>query len=212
MLRILFGGTNWYGSNARSCAEALRRLGCDVFDVDIETFVPQVKLPTSRALLRILMSRLAHEFNNHISDMAENFRPDIFVAFKGNYIHDTTLKLLRGKGMSLYNYFPDTSAFNHGKWLQKSLPEYDCVFYTKPFWYADVIKQISLKAGVFLPHGYDPGLHRTVGLDDRDRLAYGGDVSFIGTHSKHKEKILEELIFLRPKLDLSIWGNGWSVR
>jgi spore maturation protein CgeB len=212
MLRILFSGDNWYGSNARSCVDALRRLGCDVLDIDIQTFIPQVKLPVSRALRRILMSRLTHEFNNQLLDMAKVFRPDIFVAFKGNWIQAETLKLLSGRGISLYNYFPDTSAFSHGNWLPKSLPEYNCVFYTKPFWYADVTKQINLQDAFFLPHGYDPGLHRPVILNATDISEYECDVSLIAMHTQHKESTLEKLISLRPNLNLCIWGNGWADR
>jgi spore maturation protein CgeB len=213
MLRILFSGENWYGSNARSCAEALRRLGCQVLDIDCQTFIPQVSQLTSRAVRRLLWFRLVAEFNDHILRIAESFRPDMFVAFKGNYIHADTLKSLCNRKIPLYNYFPDTSAFNHGGWLPKSLPQYDCVFYTKPFWYTDVIKRIRLKAAVFLPHGYDPELHRTAELDARDITDYGCDVSFIAiTYSRYKEKILDGLIRLRPNLDLHVWGGGWASR
>ena len=212
MLRILFSGENWYGSNARSCSEALRRLGFEVFDIDDQTFIPQVSQFTSRAVRKLLWFRLVDEFNDHILSMAESFRPDMFVAFKGNYIQAGTLKSLSSKGIPLYNFFPDTSAFAHGTWLPKSLPEYDCVFYTKPFWYADVTRQIKLKDAFFLPHGYDPQLHRKVELDARDISDYSCDVSFIATATRHKEKILQRLIAIRPNLNLCIWGNGWTKR
>jgi len=41
MLRILFIGQNWHGSNARSCADSLRRLGYNVLDIDEQTFFPE---------------------------------------------------------------------------------------------------------------------------------------------------------------------------
>ena len=212
MARVLFTTVNWYGSNARSCADALRRLGWDVLDVDEETFIPQVSRFTSRIVRRLLWFRLVDEFNHAILRAAEAFRPDIVIAFKGTYIHASTLKSLRANGVAVYNYFPDTSAFNHGKWLPRSLPEYDCIFYTKPFWYADTIKRIQLKAGVFLPHGYDKGLHRPVKLDARDIADYGCDVSLIAFHTRHKEQVLNELISISPNLDLRIWGSGWVER
>jgi hypothetical protein len=155
---------------------------------------------------------MVEEFNNHITDVADNFHPDIFIAFKGNYIYAKTLQALSSRGIPLYNYFPDTSAFSHGKSLPKSLPQYDCVFYTKPFWYADAKRQITLKTGVFLPHGYDPFLHRPVALDARDISDYGCDVSFIAFHSRYKETLLCKLIGLRPDLNLCIWGGGWTAR
>lgn len=212
MLRILFIGTNWYGSNARSCAEGLRRLGHDVIDVDYETFFPQIKMFTSRVARRLVWFRLVEEFNNHILTLADNFQPDIFLAFKGNHIYVKTLRALRSRGIPLYNYYPDTSAFNQGKWLPRSFPEFDCVFYTKPFWYSDVTKHIALKAGYFLPHGYDPALHRPVELDPRDISDYGCDVSFIAFYSRYKEDLLTKLIRLRPDLNLCIWGEGWKER
>jgi hypothetical protein len=45
-----------------------------------------------------------------------------------------------------------------------------------------------------------------------DIVDYACDVSFIATHSRHKERILESLIRLRPNLDLRIWGGGWANR
>jgi hypothetical protein len=155
---------------------------------------------------------MVDEFNRNILAEAKRFRPDIFIAFKGNYIEPETLQHLRKAGITLYNYYPDTSAFSHGKWLARSLPEYDCIFYTKPFWYGDVIKRIPLKSGVFLPHGYSPELHRPVVLDAVDRSDCGCDVSFIAAHMPHKEQILSGLISLRPDLDLRIWGWRWAER
>jgi hypothetical protein len=212
MPRILFIGENWYGSDARSCAEALRRLGHDVFDIDEQTFFPQVNMFSSRVVRRLLWFKMVEEFNNYILREVDNFQPDIFLAFKGNYIYAKTLKSLHSREIALYNYFPDTSAFSCGKWLPKSLPEYDCVFHTKPFWYMDVTKIIPLKAGFFLPHGYNPSLHRPVKLEARDISDYGCDVSFIATHTRYKEMLLSRLISLRPKLNLCVWGNGWASR
>jgi len=210
MLRILFVGENWHGSNARACSEALRRLGCDVLDIDLQSSFPQVNLFTSRIVRRVFWSRLVDEFNIQILKAAESFCPDVFFAYKGNWIHRSTLKSIKRHEIPLYNYYPDTSAFAHGKWLPLSLPEYDCIFHTKPFWYDDVSKQIKLKSGVFLPHGYNPGLHRPLELDERDISEYRCDVSFIASHTQYKEQLLDRLISLRPDLNLCIWGNRWK--
>lgn len=211
-MRILFTGTNWYGNNARSCADSLRRLGHDVLDVDEQTFIPHATEFTSRFVRRLFWFRMVEEFNKEIVRTANNFAPDMFLAFKGAYIYAATLRFIGGKGIPLYNYFPDTFAFNHGKWLAESLPEYDCAFYTKPFWYADTVKRISLKAAVFLPHGYDPSLHHVVELDTRDISDYHCEVSFIAFHSRYKEVLLSKLVSLRPDIDLRIWGEGWTER
>jgi len=211
-MRILFIGSNWYGSNARSCADSLRRLGHEVQDIDHDLFFPELKRFSSKAGLRLANFRLVDEFNDAVLRTAAHFPHDIFLAFLGSHLKAATLRTLRRPGVSLYNYFPDTSAFAHGDWLISSLPEYDCVFYTKPFWYDDATKHIPLKKGQFLPHGYDPLLHRPFDLDPRDIRDYRCDVSFIATYYPHKEKVLAGLVRLRPDIDLRIWGNQWTTR
>ncbi|MCU1286850.1 MAG: Uncharacterized protein JWO13_3200 [Acidobacteriales bacterium] len=211
-LRVLFLGENWLGSNARSCSESLRRLGCDALDIDSQTFFPTFQSPGSRAVARLLRPGLVREYNQYVLELTVQFRPDILLAFKGNYILPETLRAIRKQGVALYNYYPDTSAFTHGKWLPRSLPEYDCVFYTKKFWLKDVSEKINIRCGSYLPHGYDPSLHRRVVASERDKKDYGRDISFIATHTSYKEEILTKLAQLRPNLDLSIWGSGWTER
>src|SRR5437867_998583 len=128
-LRILFLGENWYGSCARACCYALRRLGCDVMDIDVQTIFPQLRRLSSRAILRLLRRNLVREYNEAILDVAATFNPEILLAFKAAQVKARTLRVLRERGVALYNYYPDTSAFGHGPLLIDSLPEYDCVFY-----------------------------------------------------------------------------------
>jgi spore maturation protein CgeB len=210
MLRILSFSTNWQGSDARAGVEALRRLGCQVFDIDIQTYFPSWNGFALRAARRLLWRQIAEDVNKRMLDDARRFRPDIFLAFLGADVHPATLRAMRDLGIRLYNYYPDTSAFTHGKVLPKSLPEYDCVFYTKFFWYGDVTRVLPLRAGHFVPLGYDPMFHRSVKLDDRDILDFGCDVSFIAVYTRYKENILSGLAELRPDLSLRIWGPGWE--
>jgi spore maturation protein CgeB len=209
MLRILFLGENWYGSSARACCYALRRLGCDVMDVDVQTFFPQLQKRSSRGLLRVLRQHLVDEYNAAIVRASETFRPDLLLSFKAQHLRARTLRALRGQGIPLYNYYPDTSAFAHGPLLAESLPEYDCVFYTKGFWDRDVRRQVSLRESVYIPHGYDVAIHRPIRLEERDRTQYRADVVVIATHTKYKEEVLHELLTLRPRLKLAVWGNQW---
>jgi spore maturation protein CgeB len=212
MLRILFLGENWYGSCARACCYALRRLGCDVTDVDMQTFFPQVQEISSRVMLRISRWRLVREYNAAILRAAETFRPDLLLSFKAQYVLAQTLRALRHQGIPLYNYYPDTSAFAHGPLLAESLPEYDCIFYTKRFWDRDVRQRISLRKSIYVPHGYDTAIHRPIGLEERDRTQYQTDVVVIATHTRYKEEVLHELLDLRPRLKLTVWGNLWQQR
>ena len=211
-VRILFLGENWYGSCARACCFALRRLGCNVADVDITTFMPQVHRFSSRALRRLFRDGLVREYNEAILSMASQFQPDLLLAFKAAWIKPDTLRALRQQGILSCNYFPDTSAFTHGPVLPTALPEYDCVFYTKPFWIKDVSVQLQLRDSAFLAHGYDPDLHQEYPLDNRDLAQYGYDVTLIATHSGYKEELLRRLVEFKPNLHLRIWGNCWQER
>jgi hypothetical protein len=211
MPRILFLGENWYGSSARACCYALRRLGCDVRDVDIQTFLPQVRQRASKAALRLLRGMMVREYNQRILEIASLFQPDVLLAFKAAYIKPATLRQLRQQGVALYNYYPDTSAFAHGRLLPKSLPEYDCVFYTKPFWADDVWKKnLILRQAIFLPHGYDPEIHRVHEIGPQDSRRFDADLMVVATYNRAKENLLQQLVGKRPELKLVIWGNRWE--
>lgn len=208
-LRVLFLGENWYGSCARACCYALRRLGCDVMDIDVQTIFPQLRRLSSRAVRRLFKGRFVREYNELILGAASSCEPDVVLAFKGQYVKAQTLRSLRERGVRLYNYYPDTSAFAHDRELEESLPGYDCVFYTKRFWDRDVRGRIGLRHAEFLPHGYDSEVHYPVELDARDVRQYGHDVIVIATHTRHKEDLLDGLVALMPAVHLRIWGGLW---
>jgi spore maturation protein CgeB len=208
-VRILFVGENWHGSCPRACAAALRRLGCHVTSVDRESFFPQVHRFSSRLVRRVARTRLVREFNDHILETARLTDPDILLVFKGAEVEPATVRSLRQRGIRTYNYFPDTSPFNHGPLLPQALPEYDCVFSTKKFWDKTTL-QIPLCELVHIPHGYDPDVHRPLTPDDRDLQMYGHDVIFIGICTPHKAEVLAKTVELLPDLDLRIWGADWE--
>ena len=181
-------------------------------DVDVQTFFPQVQKKSSRVIMRILKWRLVREYNGAILRAAETFGPDLLLSFKAQYVQPRTLRALRDHGVSLYNYYPDTSAFAHGPLLAQSLPEYDCVFYTKRFWDQDVRQRVSLRESAYVRHGYDAAIHRPIELEERDKAQYQSDVVVIATHTKYKEEVLHGLFGLRPRLKLTVWGNQWRQK
>src|SRR5260370_13915700 len=210
MLRVLFVGENWFGSCARACCYALRRLGCDVRDFDAQTFFPRLRMKSSRAALRLATPRLIREYNQQLLETAEQFRPDFLLAFKGTYITPLALQKLRRGGLALYNYYPDRMLLARGTPVKDAISEYDTVFDTKHYWDGDAAQRHIVRNRVFVAHGYDPDIHHPVKLDERDRQQFGCDVSLIATHVQLKEEVIEELMRLRPNLNLRIWGNQWS--
>jgi len=110
----------------------------------------------------------------------------------------------------LYNYFPDVSPFSHRSLFPDSLWEYDCVFYTKCSWDGKPFLA-RFRDAVFVPHGYDPEVHRPW-RDAKSLRQYQHEVTFVGTYSTHKEEVLERLVSAMPALDLAVWGAQWSER
>ena len=209
-LRILFLGENWYGSCARACCYALRRLGCDVLDIDEQTYLPASRSMAVRLGRRLVSRWLIHSYNSAILDATRHFRPQILFAFKGAFVRSETLRVIREQGVRLYNYYPDRMLFVRGTLLQDSLPEYDCVFDTKRHWDGDTECWMKLRSRVVVLHGYDPQVHCAPPPSDCDASRYASDVSFVGNHSPRKQRILQELARLLPELNLKIWGDGWS--
>jgi len=208
-LRILFLGENWYGSCARACSYALRRLGCDVTDIDLQTMVPQWRQRGNRAIARMLQTRIIREYNQLILDSASQLRPDILLAFKGTAVTPATLRTLRSAGITLYDYFPDTIPSEQGSLLAESIHEYDCTFYTKKFWGVKPPDGLGKRPLVFLAHGYDSEIHQPWELDSRDIAEHTHDVTVVASHTPYKEHLLRELVRLSPALDLHIYGDRW---
>jgi spore maturation protein CgeB len=188
---------------------ALRRLGCEVTDIDVQTMFPQVRRKSSRVLMRLLRPRLVCEYNELILDTASRLKLDVMLAFKGLFVEAKTLWLLRQMGVRLYNYYPDRSPFAEQCIFIDSMWEYDCVFYTKCYWQREMFLG-RFRNSVFVPHGYDPELHRPNGLEGEGPGGYCHDVTVVATHTVNKEDTLERLLDALPSLDLAIWGNGWE--
>jgi spore maturation protein CgeB len=209
-IRVLFLNRTWFGSCSRGCASALRRLGCDVLEIDHGAVIPSWRDRGLRALARAVGWRLRREFNELILTTADHFRPDFLLVSKGNFVDPETLRRLRALGIPLYNYFPDRISQTHGQMFEESIGEYDCIFDTKRSWDLGTSKEISVRDYVFLPHGYDPEVHRLWPLTERDVAEYRHDAVVVATHTRMKEELLDHLISLRPHLDLAIWGYLWA--
>ncbi len=209
-MKILFVGENWYGSCARACCAALRRLNCEVLELDTQTCFPQWEAPELKAARRLLSRRIGADFSAQVLAAADMFQPEMLLAFKGSFLNAKTLRSLRRQKIRLYNYYPDRVIFIRGTELERSLPEYDCVFDTKRGWDGDMPRRLHLQALVFIPHGYDPEIHEPVKISASESAACPWDVSFVGTHTKRKERLLSELIETLPGLRLRIFGSYWN--
>jgi glycosyltransferase involved in cell wall biosynthesis len=210
MARILFLGENWYGSCARACAYALRRLGHNVADVDLQTFFPQATTLRGRATRRATERVWREAYNDAVLEVGRAFDPDIVLAFKGNALSAASVVALRERGARTYNYYPDLVERVVGTPEARALAEYDCFFDTKARTSASAVHALGLRAREHVSHGYDPDVHRALHVPREDHERLASRVSFIGGWAPRKERMLSELLRIAPEIDLTIRGRLWD--
>ncbi len=209
-MKILCVGPLWRGSNAGGLFKALGRQGALIEVVDEFYHIPlSSKILKAKILSKALRGVFIDDFNFEILNMTRKFNPDAVLVYKGAFVTPKTLLALKKMKIRLYNFYPDVSFHTHGSLLKDTLALYDKIFTTKTFGIKDYGDQLGIKDAVFIPHGYDPDIHKPI---SRETIPAGFfcDVSFIGTYSPKKEKLLAAIIDRFPVIDLKIWGTQWE--
>ncbi len=209
-MKILCVGPLWRGSNAGGLFKAMSRQGVLIEVVDDFYHIPlSSKILKAKVVAKALRRVFVDDFNHEILSMARKFNPDVVFVYKGRFVKPQTLLELKKANVGLYNFYPDVSFHTHGNLLRKSLRLYQKIFTTKTFGIHDFGDQLGVKDSVFIPHGYDPEIHKPIQkayIPDN----FFCDVSFIGTYSPKKEKILAAIADRFPEIDLKIWGTQWE--
>ena len=210
-IRVLVLRENWLGCTGLSAFNAMLRAGCRAESISETDFIPlQYRSFIMRATAKLLRPFAVQEFNRELLRMNAALKPHLFLAVKGQFIQAETLRAMRTAGTRLYCFFPDLSFTAFGAYLAASAKEYDWLFTTKSFGPRDLKERLGVENSSYLPHAYDRDVHRPRSLSAEDSARYGCDISFIGKHSPAKAKILEDLVRLRPQINLKVWGNQWE--
>jgi spore maturation protein CgeB len=201
----------WLGSDGYAGMQALRRSGWDVHVAAEWEYVP-VKWRSfpMKVAGKLIRPAAVREFNAEVRRQALRLRPEMLLVFKGTFLTPDTLIVLRDMGVRSYCFYPDVSFRAHGRYIPRALPHYDWVFTTKSFGIADMREQLGVTRSSLIHFAFDPDLHRPLPLSRADVERYGCDVSYIGTWSPKKEKLLAELIRRRPAIRVKIWGESWN--
>jgi len=211
-MRILNIGPLWRGSNAGGLFRALSREGCLIEVVDEFYFVSlQTRKKSTKILERIIRPLQEDEFNRAIKKQIEIFRPDILFVYKGVFVTTGTLSFARSHQCKLVLFYPDVSMSAHGANIPKAIPMYDLVFTTKTFGINDLSSKYGVKNAFFIPHGFDPDIHRKLEVTGEEHAIFGCDVSFVGNWSPKKEKWLAYLKEKMPDINMKIWGDQWGM-
>ena len=208
---LALGFAKWRGCDPRALAQSFRRLGHLLIEVDAEDFIPwRWGSFTSRILRRLCAFILVRDYNRAILMQAKASEFDFILVFKGMYLKESTMKVLRSLGKPIYNFYPDVSYSDHGPHIPKTLHFYDYVFTTKSFHGKKEKDAFNIKNLVFVRHGFDPEVHRSVQLSKSQLEHYGCDVSFVGCWSPEKERLISCIITQRKNIKVIVYGIGWN--
>jgi spore maturation protein CgeB len=205
------GFAKWWGSDARALAQALRRLGQNVLDIDAEDYVSWRWQGTTPKILRRLLSRVwIDDYNRAVLNQAAASAYDFVLVFKGNLLRPETVRRLREFKKPVFTIYPDLSFEDHGSDIPAALSLYDCVFTTKSYHGEREIKQFGIRRLEHVRHGFDPEVHRPVSLSRELLEHYECDVSFVGCWSPKKESQILHLLQRSNGLSARVYGNGWK--
>ncbi|MGE0485912.1 MAG: glycosyltransferase [Gammaproteobacteria bacterium] len=206
-LRILAVSATWEGANDYAFVRAFRRAGHSVSIVPIEDHLPRAWRSRSlRLLRRALLRHLVRGYNQALRATAQRLRPDLFFVFKGDYVAPATLDALRDAGCISINFYPDTGFSDHGPWLPRAISRYDWVFTTKTAGVDDLARNYAQPRASFVPHAFDPEVHRPWPMSASDHALYDCDLSFIGNWSSKKGATMAAACTRLADLDIRIWG------
>ena len=208
-LKIVVVGESWHGSCCTGLARGLRAGGHAVELIGWDTFFPAVgRSFAARGLRRALVPFLRAQFNRRVLQAVRVLQPDLVVVYKGTAVAPATLAAIRRLDCWLCHVMPDATLEGHPFLDRRILGHFDHVFTTKSFGVEEFRSRLGAVGVSFLPHGYDPAVHRPLALD-----AAGGPsrpVSFIGQWSPGKERTLAHLAADIGPETLAVWGEGWE--
>lgn len=208
---IGFLGADWWGSDARALATELRAMGNLLIERHYEDYLPtKWKSLSLRALRRAARPLISSEYNRAVCELLEIDALDFLLVFKGVLLNESTLLKFRDRNKACYCVYPDVSFRAHGRNIWDCLPHYNCVFTTKSFHMEDQGLRNRAREMRFVPHGFDPQVHRQVVSSEHLRRHYECDVSFVGVWSPKKEKAIEAIVCALPDISVHIWGPYWN--
>ena len=208
-LKILFAGQSWLGSCARSLREALaRRDDLELEEINEDGWFPNPRSYGLRVVNRLTRNSYVREFERDVLNKAVEYRPDVFMTYKGSLIRAELIARLKSAGIYCVNVYPDCSPHAHGSVHKRAVGEYDLVISTKAY-HPPLWKSVYGYANdcLFVPQGYDPLLH----LVDEPVSRSDFDVVMVATYRQEYGDLASGLAYqLGDGIKVAIGGNGWE--
>lgn len=205
MRLLLLGATDIRNSDATLLlAAAFERSGCVVQVVPVTTELPALAAigfaggHGEDRVYQVAMSR-------HVLALTATLQPDVVMVYGSNFclLPGAIRRLKRRYGCKVVLWEVNQHIF-HGVG-STTLSQYDRVFLLDSY-FVEALRVAGAKAVEHLGACADPEEHRPVPTSEDDLRRYGADVSFIGTRSDERIKMLRVL----AHTDLRIYGTGWG--
>lgn len=210
VVKILYLGANSEHSTGAHRANALRRLGHEVFHIDPQSALPEWRLIgglSVRAGFRMFSPLTLH----YLKSRADRTDCDLAWIDGGPELGPAAYRWLKKLGMKVVNYNVDDPFGNRDgrKWtLYKSavhLHDLTAVVRTENI---NEARSYGATNVVRVFRSYDPVAHAPFEPSDEEHRRFAADVSFIGAWMPERGPFLTRLLDLG--VPLSIWGNRWE--
>ncbi len=208
---ILYLGADWWGSDARALAVALRQQGHSLIEVEYEDYLPPYWSSFPLKVLRRLIRPLCvANYNEAVRRHLDNPAIDFMLVFKGMMLQPATLAAFQSRKIPIYCFYPDVGFASFGSDLVNCLPIYDCFFTTKEFHLRDNKLKAQVRDMQLVRHGFDLEVHRSVRVGEVVKKYYACDISFVGCWSPKKERLVAAVVKNLPDCMVKLWGPGWN--
>lgn len=202
-------------NNAGATAlEAQYAIALSNIGITVGGFIHQENTFTRSALGRIIYRLYPYHYwnpvNQYLLELANEFKPDILVIFKGMDVYPETLQILKDKGIKLVNYNPDhpfiyVSRGSGNQNVFDSIMLYDLHITYSSNIAASFKEKFPHKKIEVIPFGFN--------LSDEEYYQFAGDeevlrACFVGHADQDRAKIIK--VILDQNLETDVYGPGWS--
>jgi spore maturation protein CgeB len=209
-LKILVVSPMYGGSwpIAGYAARALTGLGHETHLLDLSSFHDGFRalerFGARRTRRSALEGRYCDVLGAGIGAAVEALEPDVVLALAQAPLSAAALDEIGASGALRVLWFVED--FRLLTYWREVAAHYDHVFTIQDGECLDAIGAVTDARVEYLPCGFDPEIHRPLGLGPPERAAYGSDVGFVGAGYRNRRLAFRRFL----DSDFRIWGSDWT--
>jgi spore maturation protein CgeB len=189
--------------------EALKRLGYEVFFIDLNNFLPNNRW-MNKWIYETGAWGLEIWFEQHILNSIKDNKFDLAIVDGGYLISPKLVKLLKNRIKNVANYNADDpfplSGWRKWRLYRKSIPYYDLLVVCRQQ-NVNEVKSLGAKKVILVHRTADEIAHKPILLTSSDYETWGSEVVFVGTWMPERGPFMARVI--DRGVPLSIWGDRW---